>query len=194
MNQLIEAWRQFKPEYPYVFPGDEDVIPKKMTISCQSLDEYVESPHFGKKNSSGFHLGLLPVPYLGNLETASVFILTLNPGFSPLDYFSETDLDFREALCNSIDQSTLDEHFPFLGLNPKFAWHGGFAYWRGKLQSIAERIVQSTGVTCLEALQKLSQTIATLELVPYHSASFGGGSLIKNFYQPGSCSTMFMMF
>jgi hypothetical protein len=66
---------------------------------------------------------------------------------------------------------------PFL--DPQFAWHPGFAFWHRKLHSLAQAIVVQGGLGYQDALQCLARTVASVELVPYHSKSFGASALVK---------------
>jgi hypothetical protein len=117
---------------------------------------------------------------MGDLRNASIFILMLNPGLSPGDYFAEQNWpSWREAVVNNLRQEELDEEYPFLGLYPRFAWHPGFGYWNKKFRSIAIEIGEQQSVSYREALGRISRRVAGLELVPYHSKSYGGRSLLR---------------
>ncbi len=45
-------------------------------------------PNFGGSRKR-LHLSLIPQPFCGNVYSARVVILALNPGLNPLDYFGE---------------------------------------------------------------------------------------------------------
>jgi hypothetical protein len=38
------------------------------------------------------HLGLLPQPFFGDLRRASIYVLLLNPGLGPDDYYDEYEV------------------------------------------------------------------------------------------------------
>lgn len=162
---------------PYLFPGDKSLN----SVSCnawtskhRSLDEYVASPEFGRPSDKSLHLGLLPQPYCGNLHNASVFVLMSSPGLSPSDYFGEQTVKaFRTALVRNLRQQNADDDYPFLFLDPQFAWHSGFTYWHDKLWRIAEKLGKQAGVSYREALKRLSKQLAVLQSVPYHCRSLG---------------------
>ena len=177
---LIEGWRNLEiDKAPYLFDGDEQVITSASVKTClfKTVDEYIENLNFGRVDDKCFHLGLLPVPYVGNLQKSSVFILMLNPGFSLADYFEQNILDFKKYYKQNLYQENSDAEYPFLFLNPHLAWHPGFAYWHRKFSNILNELVKNKGISYLEALKLLSQNVACLELVPYHSKSFGAYSL-----------------
>jgi hypothetical protein len=172
-NLLVEPWRKVdlsKP--PYVFPGDEKYINDADFFSDINSDvEYVKRLGEVRENPCKGHLGLIPIPYLGNLKTAKIFILMANPGLGAADYKGEfEDAGFRQAMINNLRQEKFDE-YPFVSLNPQFSWHGGFEYWEGKFTSIINRLVENGNATYDQALKLLSNNIACLELISYHSKS-----------------------
>jgi hypothetical protein len=104
----------------------------------------------------------------------------LNPGLSPGDYFAEYEVtQFREAHIRNLLQENTNDEFPFLFLDPRFAWHPGFEYWQRKLDDIAQALADQERVSYQKALRHLAQNVACLELMPYHSKSFGAGQLLK---------------
>lgn len=179
---LVEGWRKCEVESPpYLFPGDESEIFQEDTILHCSFVEFARSNGFGSTSDSRLHIGLLPLPYVGNLAKASIFILLLNPGLSPGDYFAEQDQDgkYREALIRNLGQENMNDQYPFLFLDPQFAWHPGFDYWNKKFHRLVEALKEQRKVSYQEALSILAQQIACLELIPYHSESFGKLELLK---------------
>ena len=84
-HQLISEWSKWRPiEPPYIFPGDEDAIRSlKQDRSCTftSWEKYYQDERFGEPDDTRLHLGLLPHPFAGNLNTAKIFVLMLNPGW-----------------------------------------------------------------------------------------------------------------
>ncbi len=146
-----------------------------------SLGEYVSSPVFGIRDDTSLHVGLLPMPYVGNLQDATVYILMLNPGLAPGDYFAEYEVrQFREAHIRNLRQEFTAGDSPFLFLDPRFAWHPGFTYWHSKFASIAQALAARKRITHAEALKHIAGCVASLELIPYHSKNFGAGPLLKH--------------
>ena len=67
--------------------------------------EFTLNPRFGAPDRR-LHLALLPMPFAGALETASVVVLMLNPGLNPVDYFAEYEVpEFRKALLSNLQRS-----------------------------------------------------------------------------------------
>lgn len=172
MHALISAWKNFKPEQaPYVLPGDERLFSEaKLCCRFDGWDGYTGDPEFGAPGNSRLHLDLLPIPFVGDLKTASVFLLMLNPGFGPHDYFGEyTVPTYRSALLNNLRQTRGNS---FLFLDPQFSWHGGFNYWHTKLQNVIVTFAKSAGISYGRAHEFVRSSIGVIELAPYHSVNF----------------------
>lgn len=186
MNKLTEFWKGCdlrKP--PYIHPDDVAILEKRWdgyvdSKPCLKFSEFLKSSRFGNFADTRLHLSLIPVPYGGDLERAEIVILLLNPGFSYTDYYAETEVpEFRKQLIKNLRQDFSGMEFPFMWLNPAFCWHSGFNWWEKKLRGVLRLIAdEKLGGDYLKALRYLSQRIAHLELVPYHSPSFKGHGLI----------------
>lgn len=183
-HQLVTKWRQCPTDAsPYLFPGDDFLMEgptKDRFVSLyDSFDEFADSEDFGLRRNPRLHLGLLPIPYIGHLRKAIIFVLMLNPGLAPGDYFAEQSVEkYRGALIRSLRQENSDDEYPFFFLDPQFAWHPGFEYWEGKFHSITRALATREGTTYQTALSFLAKNLACLELMPYHSKSFRAHSLL----------------
>jgi hypothetical protein len=177
---LINYWRSFNWQVgPFITKDDKSVLDESKACYYQSYSDYISSPDF-VKDKPIFHLGLLPSPYCGNLSSARVFILMLNPGFSPLNYFAEeTSISLKDEIIKTGRQENIDSEYPFFFLNPKFVWTGGGDYWTTKFRDILDHLYKQTN-NYPKALSVLSKNIATIELLPYHSENFKlTGSVLK---------------
>jgi hypothetical protein len=133
------------------------------------LDEYTASDAFADPADTSLHLGLIPIPLIGPLNTGRVLILMLNPGLHPVDYFGEAESkSYREALITNLRLES-----KFFCLDPAFAWHGGFSYWHGKFREIVAELASAWEVPYLAALNRVAQRVVTVQLLPYHSPQFG---------------------
>jgi hypothetical protein len=180
-HDLISGWQNCDlASPPYLFPDDMPHIASGNFKVFQSFDEYVASKEFGSSSDTSLHTGLLPVPFVGDLEKASIFVLMLNPGLSAGDYFAEQYRpEFRNTHIRNLRQENGNDKYPFFCLNPQFAWHPGFGYWYKKFDDIVREIAKQSEITYQEAMSKLAKNLACLELLPYHSKSFSSGSLLK---------------
>ena len=105
LHKLIECWRNCDfSEPPFILPEDEPVIADRITL-YRSFDEYIASKDFGQRGDKRLHVGHRPLPYIGALDKASIFILMLNPGLSPGDYFVEFRVpEFRQYYFRNLKQ------------------------------------------------------------------------------------------
>ena len=174
-KKLLAAWRGLKlKKPPFILNGDQILIERKLCHPYRTYRNYIRDPNFGSISPHKFHTGLLPVPYSGDILRAKIYILALNPGFGPLDYYAETyDADLRGAKVRAIRQKKFDSCYPWHALNPRYCWSGGGRYWIGRLEQIATTLMDRRHFSFADALHVLSTTVACLEYVPYHSKSYG---------------------
>jgi len=119
------------------------------------------------------HLGLLPQPFCGDLRRASIYVLLLNPGLGPCDYYGEHEVpEYRKALLANLKQECDRASCPFLLRDPQYSWQGGFGWWHWKLAGVMSRLADTWAVSFAEARAGLARELASIELVPYHSPSF----------------------
>jgi hypothetical protein len=139
---------------------------------------------------SRLHLGLIPIPYFGDLNEATAFILMLNPGFGSGDYYGEYKVPaLRAAMVSNLRQEP-GRQYPLLSLNPEFSWHSGAHYWRPRLHWLALAIAQQKGTTYLDALSTVARRVCILQLVPYHSTAFAlPGRILSQLESPDLAKT-----
>jgi len=184
---LLDAWANWQPaSAPFVLDGDREILnPERSAgdvVTYHNWDEASGVAEFCAPGDRRLHLGLLPQPFLGDDRRATVYILLLNPGLGPDDYYGEYEVPkYRAALLANLRQEFGDASpTPFLFLNPQFAWHGGWNWWHSKLAKIIERLASARRISFSEARSQLGSVIAGIELVPYHSAAFkDAGGLVR---------------
>ena len=163
----------------YVLGADAECLKYYGSVTYRSWDEARQAPDFFIPNKGGdkrFHLGLLPVPFLGDLLNASIYVLMANPGVTPDDYREHEEPAFRRALLANLKQERLDGVLPFLYLDPQFHWHDGFEYWDKKLGKTIRELSRVRGITEPEARAVLCGKLAVIQMFPYHSANGPGYS------------------
>lgn len=182
MHDLLTAWAEFEPgDNANVLCGDEVLIEQKDHVSLHSWDTFVGQKTFGKSDGK-LHLSLLPQPFFGSLAEARIVILTLNPGLHPIDYFAQLiirDPQYMKASLDTLKQRFAGE-YPFMWLNPQLSWHSGFTYWHGRFAAVIDSFVRETCISRAEAMSFVAKSVAVLELVPYHSVSFGLPAKVMN--------------
>lgn len=171
LSRLVSAWRSVTTERPFVLSGDREAVSSwpDQAVVHESFASYCSDASFGLQDER-LHVGLVPIPYIGSLASADVFLLMLNPGLSPVDYFAEEHFpEYRELLLDNLHQR-LRAGFPFL--DPALSWHSGGEYWLSRFRELAIALRPQAG-SFKDALRFLAKHVACLELVPYHSPQFG---------------------
>jgi hypothetical protein len=169
---LIEAWgeQEFRRP-PYKFSGDEDRFLTGKTISIRN-DELIRHENYADLDPRMLHLALIPVPFVGNLERADIFIALINPGLClGLDHYVETIPEFRDLLRRNLKQELGSEAYPFFKLDPRWHWTSAGTWWHRLFGGIIRAIAKNNGSSYVEATKLVSKRIAALELVPYHSGN-----------------------
>lgn len=174
---LVEAWENWQPESaPFVLDDDLPMLGShensRVNVTHRSWRDAIRASDFCAPGDSRLHLGLLPQPFFGDIRHASIYILLLNPGLGPTDYYGEYEVpEYRATLLANLKQQFRDA-LPFPFLDPRFAWHGGFNWWHGKLAKVIQHLAVGWGVSFGEARKRLAGTLASIELLPYHSSTF----------------------
>jgi len=178
-EKLIHFWRTNVDlkSGNYIAKDDQPFLKKYNLIPPHSFAEFVRSDFYGKKKSSEVHSGLLPRPYGGDIENATIYFLMGNPGVGSWDYFDEENEDYRKESIQNLHQEDLKKtDYPFLPLNPLYSWTGAGRYWNRKLSPLIEDVIGKRGGNYRNAASFISKKFCVFELFPYHSKSFG----IKN--------------
>ena len=170
MESLVSAWRQVADPGPLIFPGDREILDAHAdyTVLHESFAPSCEDPLFWLPDGR-FHVGLMPLPYLGNPEEADIFLLMMNPSFSYCDYVDEKLPEYRSLLFKNIHQRAV-RGFPFL--DPLNSRYSGGEYWLPRFTELA-RCLESKAGSFKKALKLLANRVAILELVPYRASSLG---------------------
>ncbi len=170
--ELIKFWRELDIKQKTFEHLDDDIDLNKKYKNIYCYDDYIKNNlesrgNKSKGEESKFHLNLIPIPYIGNIKEAKIYILMLNPGFRILDYYAESnDKELKKSLINNLRQENFDPEYPFIFLNPKFLWHGGGQYYENRFK---ELIKEAKGEQYSQKLSRVAKKVAVLQLVPYHS-------------------------
>jgi hypothetical protein len=114
---LIREWANWRArKAPFVLKSDETVLLSERNarriVKIRSWQQAHRAEDFCAPKDSRLHLGLLPQPFLGDLRRASIYILGLNPGLGPSDYYAEYEVpQFKRALLLNLKQKS--SHAPF---------------------------------------------------------------------------------
>lgn len=172
LRVFLNAWRNVGQGASLVLPQDQLMIDqwKPNTFAWhRTWDDVITDPQFGSDKDSRLQLGLVPQPFMGDLEAAKVVVLLLNPGLAPADFHAEFEHPaFRDALLQNLRGELRDTEFPFLFLDPAWSWTGGYAWCYRRLRRIIACFEKPLG-SRRAAQSFVAKNIAFLELIPYHS-------------------------
>jgi hypothetical protein len=185
--QLLSEWEAWQADgSPFVLDADRERLDSplsaKAAVNFRNWSEAHSAPDFGQPGDTRLHLGLLPMPFIGDLRRASIYVLSLNPGLGPTDYYGEYEVpEYRNALLANLKQRFDQTTLPFVFLDPRYSWHGGFAWWHGKLSKVIAQLAARWQVPFGSARASLAAELASIELLPYHSAKFhDAGGWLQN--------------
>lgn len=169
-------WERVEGEPPYILDADRSHLKlDSCSAPFRTWSEFYSDCTFGDSTHKGrrhLHLGLLPHPFCGDLRRATIYILLLNPGLGFQDWFGESEIpEFRNAVRLNLRQEFHDGSIPFMFLDPRWGWHGGFEWWNSKLSDVIRRIAIAQNATFSDARRYLAKRFASIELFPYHSTT-----------------------
>ena len=185
---LLSEWSKATAQWnlgsdDYVLGADANFLKSLSPVSYHSCDEAMQAP--GSNGSTPGanrrpHIGLLPIPFMGDLLNASIYVLMTNPGLRESDYRECEKPDFKGALLANLKQESLTGTLPFTYLDLQFDWHAGHHYWNRKFKGIIQELSKSRAISCTEARSVIGNKIAVLQLFPYHSVERPSDSTLKN--------------
>jgi hypothetical protein len=149
---MQNPWTRLPSEPPFV-----------LDIDRERVEQFNAEEKRSEKHR--IHTELLPEPYLGDPFNASVFLLNLNPGYSPDDVNFYDNSAGRQAVLDNLTH--MSSQYPFFMLNPDFKSFPGPSWWLGKL----EHLIKAT------SLEQVAKKVFCVEFSPYHSQYFGAGKL-----------------
>lgn len=172
ISQFENFWRrmEFSSGGPYVHPDDE----KYLTARDREI----------------MKLNLLPIPVNGNLRSADVVILLLNPGFGDAD--AEWSNSYEIKLASewaTLHQRDWPTEYPLFDLNPALVDSGGAKYWAGPLGRMKGKLGHLAHALAAQKdhdhdhthiRKELSNRIAVVQRVAYRSKSFRNLPLLKS--------------
>ena len=156
---LLEAWQNWEPGEgpPYVHDMDADALNgrrwERKTVTFTLEQATMARALSGRLDDHRLHLGLYPLPFTGNLESATVYILLANPNPGIGNYHEQAGPEFP------------DDYFAIMG-------KGLERYVRENLnlEKTAEDIAKQGKMSACDALSR----VAILQLSPYWSKKIIG--------------------
>ena len=140
---MNNPWHDLPRQAPFIALCDADIL------------------NHPKYKMSGLRFDAFPEPYGGNIHTASIVCLLLNPGFNEADITTNFDNPYwvREVRANLEHKAK----FPFLYLSPELKETGGHKWWTTKLSPLLKADV---------TIGQLARGIMMVQFMPYHSVTY----------------------
>ena len=164
---MENPWRKLPAAPDFVLPGD------RAAIEAANLKNARRKHNAWRYH---YHLELLPVPYIGNLD-APVVLFTLNPGYTPAkrgdgncndDWWYAHSAELHDAHRGNFHERALP--YPMIFLDPKFADHPGGRYWTARMRDLIDACGR----------KRVATNLLIVEFFPYHSNKFAGGCSVPS--------------
>ena len=151
-KRLVKFWRK---------AGDMGVHPADAAL--------VKAHNLKAKAERKLHVNqFTAIPWVGNLSTAKVIIVMLNPGMQKLTKQLRDEKSERPHLVRNLRQKNQPTLFC---LHPELKETGGARYWRGRFKTYVESQFDNHEA----GYAHLSRHICIVQLMPYHSQKDPGG-------------------
>lgn len=166
---MNNPWRQLPDVFPYVLPSDQCII-DAFNIRYSSNPDFV------------IHRQVLPEPFIGN-PNAAVYVLGLNPGYSPLDDYWHAQRSFADAIRANLFHKP--SCYPFYFFDPVFRDTPGSKWWSQRSRWLLDDVGRDI----------LANNLFCVELFPYHSVKYKPipNSLSINRVVPSSNYSLFLV-
>jgi hypothetical protein len=144
---MVNPWLNLSRQPEFIAPCD---------INDLNYPKYIN-----RKPDYRLKFEAFPEPYSGNIRTAKVICLLLNPGFDKTDITTNFDNEYwvREIRANLTHKA----EYPFLYLSPHLKDTGGYKWWAAKL-----KFLEQAGVTRNE----LTNGLMSIQFLAYHSKKY----------------------
>ena len=183
---LLETWEKWSeqdplavPDFGYVLEDDAKFLRgnhREWQKKLFTYKDWKESNTGEKFGGNRLHLGLVPNPFMGDVENASIYVLMANPRSWPASY---TDRDLsgvnKEFLANARQDFTGME-VRFSSLADQSDRNG---YWHGRLKRTIERIEKEKKLSYPEAFKQVANKPGRHPAFPLleHQIHWRGGEI-----------------
>jgi hypothetical protein len=153
---VFNPWTRLPAKVPYVLDADRGEIDKFNSRLTRDSRHWLQVE------------AVIPEPFVGNVRTAPVIVLQLNPGYDDNDSEWHSQPAFRAASIANLRHKKSE--WPFFFFDPQFRASPGGKWWIGKTRAMAAEI----------GLSKLAKNLAIVEWFPYHSNRFKRGCRVAS--------------
>lgn len=183
---FLETWKKWADDNaegpaPYVLDADKDSDMFRKLESRGRIDSYSdnqEASHDSNLKASRLNLGLLPYPFIGDLQNARIFVLMANPNAKPSDEYGGGWR--KDKHIANLRQDFNGMELPFEALSrqtnaKKYYSNVKDYYWYGRLRLTIERIGKVKGLSREDAIELVAKDLAVIQRSPYWSTGFVDG-------------------
>ena len=175
---LLEIWRDWASKNadgapPYIFDADREHERLNRLKARGRIDLYGDRDEAKRDPSlktNRLNLRILPYPFIGDVESATIVVLMANPN-APHDAYYGPGWDKNKHIDN-LKQDFSDMELPFESFNRQPI---SADYWYIRLRGTIRRIAKEKGLLREEALALVAKNVAVIQRSPYWSSSFVGG-------------------
>ena len=155
---MVNPWSQLPTDaVPHVLEGDLSIVEK---FNARYADKHDRECQISTcAGCFTVQKQLLPEPFIGD-PRARVYLLNLNPGYSPEDDDWHRKPVYRNAIIENLGHKTAE--YPFYFLDPRLEDAPGSAWWRRRSRWWIRHVGTKT----------LARNLFCAELFPYHSRRY----------------------
>ena len=176
---LVETWRKWADDNaeghpPYVLDADKESEEFRKLEARGRIGAYgnKQEPHHDPNlKPNRLNLCLLPYPFIGDLENATIFVLMANPNAKPSDAYDGDGWDKKKHIAN-LEQDFSGMELPFESLSRQPKPDG---YWYSRLKRTIERIMKKKSLSHEDAIELVAKDLAVIQRSPYWSTNFVDG-------------------
>ena len=112
------------------------------------------------KDNFKIHSEIMPAPFMGNVQTAPIVLLMLNPGYDQEEELKGFYKEYRSFWKNEIQHIQSIPELPLFCLDERYVNYSN--YWEKKLKPL----------TLMTSREKVAENICNIQFFPYHSLKF----------------------
>ncbi len=166
VNELVDFWARSDLSGPqFVHPDDQSALGayggRYLHNVTADFESYIRSEHFGKRDLALSHIAT-SCPLRRRFVSRRHFYSASESWILSCRLFWRVAYaSVQETLGKNLTQNFENEEFPFLSLDPKFSWHGGFLWWERKLRDVIAQVAKdSFDGRYLDSLRHISTRLA----------------------------------
>ena len=125
-------------------------------------EEQVVIEKFNQNATDTFkvHSEIMPAPFMGNVQTAPIVLLMLNPGYDQEEELKGYYKEYKSFWKNEIQHIQSIPELPLFCLDEQYINYSN--YWGKKLKPL----------TSITSKEKVAKNICKIQFFPYHSKKF----------------------